>query len=125
MTESVLVIDNDPSIVELLSYLFQDEGLTVHTALDGADGVMLATAYKPDVIVCDLLMERLDGFQVLQTIRANPALSHATVIVVSAKCYKPDITRARELGADAFLVKPFNRHDILAAMNRVHDSRAA
>src|SRR5215475_1693925 len=60
MTESVLVIDNDASIVELLSYLFQQEGLTVHRALDGAEGVMLATAYKPDVIVCDLLMERLD-----------------------------------------------------------------
>ena len=125
MTESVLVIDNDPSIVELLSYLFQEEGLTVHRALDGAEGVMRATACKPDVIVCDLLMERLDGFQVLQAIRGNPELSHATLIVVSAKCYKPDIARARELGADAFLVKPFNRHDILAAMNRVHDSRAA
>src|SRR5262245_20522397 len=125
MTESVLVIDNDPSIVELLSYLFQDEGLTVHTALDGADGVMLATAHKPDVIVCDLLMERLDGFQVLQAIRANPELSHATVIVVSAKCYKPDIARAKELGADAFLVKPFDRHHLLAAMNRAHESKAA
>ena len=119
------MIDNDASMVELLSYLFQQEGLTVHRALDGAEGVMLANAYKPDVIVSDLLMERLDGFQVLQAIRGNPELSHATVIVVSAKCYKPDIARAKTLGADAFLVKPFDRHDLLAAMNRVHDSRAA
>jgi CheY-like chemotaxis protein len=125
MTESVLVIDNDASMVELLSYVFQQEGLTVHRALDGAEGVMLAAAYKPDVIVCDLLMGRLDGFQVLQAIRANPELSHTTVIVVSAKCYKPDIARAKALGADAFLVKPFDRHDLLAAMNRARDSRAA
>jgi phosphoribosyl 1,2-cyclic phosphodiesterase/ActR/RegA family two-component response regulator len=118
MTESVLVIDNDASTVELLSYLFQQEGFTVYTALDGAEGVALATSHTPDVIVCDLLMERMDGFQVLRAIRANPELSHSVVIVVSAKSYKPDIVRAKDLGADAFLVKPFDSHELLATVNR-------
>ncbi len=125
MTESVLVIDNDKSTVELLSYLFEHEGFTVYAALDGAEGVVLATAHKPDVIVCDLLMERMDGFQVLQTIRANPELSHSIVIVVSAKSYKPDIVRAKELGADAYLVKPFDSHELLATVNRRSGLRAA
>jgi phosphoribosyl 1,2-cyclic phosphodiesterase len=125
MTESVLVIENDASTVEFLSYIFEQQGLTVYTALDGAEGVALATAHKPAVIICDLLMEGMDGFQVLQTIRANPDLARAVLIVVSAKSYKPDIVRAKELGADEYIVKPFDTHELLAAVSRSRELRAA
>ena len=104
---TVLVIDNDASTVELLTYVFQHEGYTVYTALDGVAGLALAIAHKPDVVICDLLMDQMDGFQVLQTMRGHPDLARAVVIVVSAKTYKPDIDRATELGADAYVVKPF------------------
>jgi phosphoribosyl 1,2-cyclic phosphodiesterase len=69
-------------------------------------------------------MERMDGFQVLQTVRAHPELCRATVIVVSAKSYKPDIVRAKELGADAYLVKPIAIDELLATVHRSRASRA-
>lgn len=125
MTEAVLVIDNDASTVEMLAVLFQRAGYTVHTALDGAEGLALAIAHQPDVIVCDLLMERLDGFQLVQAIRARPELTRALVIVVSAKSYRPDIVRARELGADAYLVKPIVVDELLETVRRGRASRAA
>src|SRR5262249_11487951 len=105
--------------------LFDHEGFIVYTAGDGAEGVALAEVHKPDVIVCDLLMDRMDGFQVLQVVRALPQGARAIIIVVSAKSYKPDIDRAKELGADAYLVKPIAPDDLLAAMRRARQARTA
>src|SRR5262249_59086273 len=98
--------------------LFDRENFIVYTAGDGAEGVALATVHQPDVIVCDLLMDRMDGFRVLQLVRALPEGAGAIVIVVSAKSFKPDIARAKELGADAYLVKPIAPDDLLAAVRR-------
>ena len=120
-----VIIDNDASTVEMLSHLFRREGYTVYTAFDGAEGVALATAHRPDVIVCDLLMERMDGFQVVQAVRARPELSRTVVIVVSAKSYRPDIARARELGADAYLVKPIVLDELVATVRRGREARVA
>ena len=125
MTGSNLIIENDPDTVELLSLLFQREGFTVYTAGDGAAGVSLASAHKPDVIVCDLLMDRMDGFQVLQHVRGQVEGARPIIIVVSAKSYKPDIVRAKELGADEYLVKPIDPQDLLAAVQRGRRSRVA
>jgi phosphoribosyl 1,2-cyclic phosphodiesterase/CheY-like chemotaxis protein len=123
MTDSVLIIENDPSTRDLFSVLFQRAGFTVYAAPDGAEGLTLAAAHKPDVIICDLLMERMDGFQVVQAIRANPELARATIIVVSAKSYRPDIVRARELGADDYLVKPIVLDELLATVQRSREAR--
>src|SRR5687768_9689322 len=122
---SVLIIENDPDTMELLSLLFEREQFTVYTAADGADGVALASLHKPDVIVCDLLMDRMDGFQVLQQVRGQAGGARPIVIVVSAKSYKPDIVRARELGADEYLVKPIDPGHLLAAVQRERQARAA
>lgn len=125
MTDAVLVIENDASTVEMLSHLFRREGYTVYTALDGAEGLALATVHRPSVIICDLLMERMDGFQVVQAIRTHPELSRALIIVVSAKSYRPDILRARELGADAYLVKPIVIDELLETVRRGRESHLA
>jgi phosphoribosyl 1,2-cyclic phosphodiesterase/ActR/RegA family two-component response regulator len=123
--ESVLIIENDPDAMELLSLLFDREGFTVYTAGDGAQGVALARAHTPDVIVCDLLMDRMDGFHVLQAVRGQAELARTIIVVVSAKSYKPDIARATELGADAYLVKPITPDDLLAAVHRGRRARMA
>ena len=123
MKEAVLIIENDPDARELTSMLFEREGLIVYTASDGAEGVALAEVHKPDVIVCDLLMDRMDGFRVLQLVRALPEGARAIIVVVSAKSFKPDIDRAKELGADAYLVKPIVPDDLLAAVRRARQAR--
>jgi DNA-binding response OmpR family regulator len=110
---SVLIIDNDREIVDLLSYYFEEHGFAVDTAVDGHTGVALALLRKPDVIVCDIIMERMHGFEVIQKVRARPELADTLMIMVSAKSYKPDMDRARALGADHFVVKPFRCEDLL------------
>ena len=114
----ILVIDNDESIVEFLAYVLEDRGYIVHTALDGAAGMELALRHRPPVIICDLMMGQMHGFEVLQKIRAHPDLAGTVVIVASSKSYKPDMDRARELGASDYLVKPFRVEELLETIER-------
>jgi DNA-binding response OmpR family regulator len=111
---SVLIIDNDREIVDLLSFYFEEHGYVVDTAIDGHTGVALAQLRKPQVVICDIVMDRMHGFEVVQKLRARPELAGTLIIMVSAKSYKPDIERARALGADHFVVKPFRCDELLA-----------
>jgi len=110
---SVLIIDNDREIVDLLSFYFEEHGYAVDTAVDGHLGLALAFQRKPDAIVCDVIMDRMHGFEVIQKVRGRPELADTLLIMVSAKAYKPDMDRARALGADHFVVKPFRCDDLL------------
>ena len=110
---SVLIIDNDRDIVDLLAFFFEESGYVVETAVDGHTGVALAQLRKPDVVICDIVMERMHGFEVLEKLRARPEFAGTLIIIVSAKAYRPDMERARALGADHFVVKPFHCEDLL------------
>ena len=110
---SVLIIDNDREIVDLLSFFFEEHGFVVDSAVDGHTGVALAQLRRPDVVICDIIMDRMHGFEVIQKLRARPELADTLVIMVSAKAYKPDMDRAKALGADHFVVKPFRCDDLL------------
>lgn len=118
MNKTVLVIDNDEALVEMESFYFSEQGYTVYTAFDGDVGVKLALQHKPSAIVCDLIMEEMHGFEVLRTLRENPDMKHTVVIMTSAKAYKPDIDRARDLGATDYVVKPFRTDELLALIER-------
>jgi phosphoribosyl 1,2-cyclic phosphodiesterase/CheY-like chemotaxis protein len=123
MRDSVLVIDNDPNIVDLLSYFFERRGYTVHAALNGAEGLRQAHEHHPGVVICDVIMEPIHGFQVLEDIRARRELDHTVVIMVSAKSFRPDIERALELGADDYVVKPFLMEELLQTVQHRSASR--
>jgi DNA-binding response OmpR family regulator len=116
--KTLLVIDNDESLVDIESFYFSAQGYTVYTAFDGDIGVKLALLHKPSAIVCDMIMGEMHGFEVLRTLRANSEMKHTVVIMTSAKAYKPDIDRARELGATDYVVKPFRTDDLLALIER-------
>ena len=123
MPESVLVIDNDESLVEFLAFVFEDKGFTVYTAFDGRVGLDLARTHRPAVIVTDLMMDELHGLEVVQQVRKEPGMADTIVIVMSAKTYKPDIQRTREAGADGYIVKPFKSEEILALVERLLAAR--
>ena len=118
---SVLIIDNDREIVDLLSFFFEEHGFVVDSAVDGHTGVALAQLRRPDAVICDIIMDRMHGFEVIQKLRSRPELADTLVIMVSAKAYKPDMDRAKALGADHFVVKPFRCDDLL----RLIDAAAA
>jgi DNA-binding response OmpR family regulator len=118
MDKTILVIDNDESLVDLSEFYFSENGYTVYTAADGDEGVRLALEHKPAAIICDVIMGVMHGFEVLRTLRAHAEMKKTVIIITSAKAYKPDIDRAMELGATDYVVKPFRTDELLALVER-------
>jgi DNA-binding response OmpR family regulator len=104
----VLVVDDDDDMRELMVMLLGDS-YDVAAARDGAEGLEMARRLRPDLVVLDLLMPRMHGFEVCQKIRADAALKAVKVLISSSKSYRHDVTTAvEETGADGYIVKPFD-----------------
>ena len=96
-----------------MQIVFEREGFDVSLASDGSDGIRLALMSPPNIIILDIMMEGLHGFEVCKMLRANSSMQRTAIIIVSGKSYKPDIDRAMELGADSYVVKPFSPKELL------------
>ena len=107
----VLVVDDEPAIVRLVRATLERDGLTVVTAGRGEDAVTLVSEERPDLVVLDVMMPGIDGFETLRRIRAQ---SQVPVILVTARVADADKLRGFQNGADDYLTKPFN-HDELSA----------
>jgi DNA-binding response OmpR family regulator len=118
MDKTLLIIENDETLVDVALFYFSEQGYTVYTAFDGDEGVKMALQYKPAAIICDLIMGEMHGFDVLRTLRAHPETKNAIIIMTSSKAYKPDIDRARELGATDYVVKPYRTDELMAVIER-------
>ena len=101
----ILIIEDDEFLRSLTAKRLEKEGYGVEVGVDGESGVAVAEAKNPDLILLDLLLPGLDGFEVLKRVRANPALKTVPVIIFSNLGQKEDIERAKSLGADDFLIK--------------------
>lgn len=106
MNKKVLIVDDEDFLRSFYSHYFVRKGFTVLEADNGLDGVSIAEAEKPELILLDLIMPGMHGFAVCKQLRENPAFNDTTIIITSAKSYKPDIDKALELGADAYVIKP-------------------
>lgn len=126
MTEPLkaLVVDDEESLRRLLVLRFEQEGFSVLSADNGKDGLRIAEEEKPQVIILDIIMPQMHGFEVIQKIRQNPALDKTVVVMTSAKSYKPDIDAARRLGADDYCIKPTDFDDLIDVVRRHMKQRA-
>jgi DNA-binding response OmpR family regulator len=114
---TVLVVDDDPVIVKLLQVNFEMEGYDVITAGDGQEGLDRARADRPDAIVLDVMMPKLNGLQVAEMLKADEATRSIPIILLSAKAQSTDIAAGKEI-ADEYMTKPF---DPLELLDRVAD----
>ncbi|HIK10555.1 MAG TPA: response regulator [Oscillatoriaceae cyanobacterium M33_DOE_052] len=112
----ILVIEDDQFVRENILELLEAEEFATVGAENGTAGVLLATAEKPDLIICDVMMPELDGFGVLQELRSQEATATIPFIFLTAKADQIDQRQGMELGADDYLTKPFTRADILKAI---------
>jgi len=101
----VLFVEDDPLIVKIYSTRLSADGHTVITALNGADGLRLADEQKPDLIVLDIMMPKMDGFEVLQKLRAIPAFVSTPVLLYSNLGKEEERTKAITMGATEYIVK--------------------
>ncbi|MEQ1789754.1 MAG: PleD family two-component system response regulator [Rickettsiales bacterium] len=108
MTAQILVVDDVPANVKLLEAKLTSEYYEVLTAVDGFDALEKAKKYKPDIILLDVMMPGMDGFEACQKLKADPDLSHIPVVMVTALSEKSDRLKGLESGADDFITKPIN-----------------
>lgn len=119
----VLVVDDDEDMRELVRILLRGK-YEVTSAQDGAEGLERALLERPDLVVLDLLMPKMHGFEVCRRLRADPSLGGTGILIMSSKSYPHDIrTAIEEAGADDYIVKPFENADFQARVAAVLGKR--
>jgi len=117
----VLVVDDDGSIRSLLEMTFMTEGLEVQTARNGQEGLEAALLDPPDCIVLDVMMPVMDGWETAERLKANERTREVPIIFLSARTQDSDLSRGRELGAAAYVTKPFDVADLAELVHELVD----
>ena len=115
----VLVVEDEPHIAEAIRFILRRDGWAVETANDGAQALARVAADRPDVVLLDLMLPGQSGLDVLQALRAQPALADLPVILLTARGQAGARDLAREYGASLYMSKPFANGDLLAAVRQL------
>jgi len=118
MSKTILIVDDEAYIVTSLEYVMQSAGFEVAVAFDGEEALAKVTEKVPDLMILDLMMPKLDGFEVCEKIRENPLWKGIRIIILTAKGRDIERKKGMSLGADDYMTKPFSTRDIL---NRVKE----
>ena len=116
MIKTVLLAEDEPNIVESLTFLLERAGFQIKVANDGRQALNTALEQLPAVLVLDLMLPELDGYEVLRRLRADPRGKKLPVLMLTAKGQRIDRETALECGADLFMTKPFANSEITAAV---------
>ena len=113
MSKTVLIADDEPNIVISLEFLLEQDGYRVLVARDGNEALEAIAREVPDLVLLDIMLPRLSGYDVCQRIRQNPAWAKVRVIMLTARGREVEVTKGLALGADAYVTKPFSTRDLL------------
>ncbi len=120
MKKRVLCIEDQSEMVDLFRLILEQDNFQVSGAMGGADGLARARAQKPDVILLDLMMPEMDGWEVFKQLKADPATQHIPVIVVTARSENIDRLLGLHIAkVDDYVTKPFGPKELLDSVNRV------
>lgn len=115
----ILVVDDIATNIVLIKTLLRGKNYEVLSALSGKEALALSEELVPDVIILDLMMPQMDGYEVLARLRSNEKTKHIKVIILSAISKKEDINKAMELGADFYLTKPVVAHILFETIDKM------
>ena len=119
MAPRILIVDDEPNIVISLEYLMKREGFEATAVADG-DAALRALAGEPaDLVILDLMLPKVNGFDVCRRIRADPRWGKARILMLTAKGRETDVARGMRLGADAYVTKPFATRDLVAQVRKL------
>ena len=122
MPKKILAVDDERHIVRLVEVNLQRAGYEVVTAYDGKEALEKVKSENPDLVVLDVMMPYMDGFEVLQNLKKNPATRDIPVIMLTAKAQDADVFRGWQSGVDCYLTKPFNPRELTAFVKRILES---
>jgi DNA-binding response OmpR family regulator len=114
MSKTVLIADDEPNIVISLEFLLEQAGYRVLVAHDGQEALEAIRRQPPDLVLLDVMLPRLSGFDVCQKIRENPDWQHMRIVMLTAKGREVEISKGLALGANAYITKPFSTQELLA-----------
>ncbi len=113
MSAKILIADDEPNILISLEYLMKREGFEVHLARDGNEALALLQRERPQLLLLDVMMPHKNGFEVCQALRADEALRHTLVLMLTAKGRETDVAKGLGVGADAYMTKPFSTKELV------------
>ena len=121
MPARVLIVDDEANIVISLEFLMEQAGYTVAVARNGNEALEQIEQFRPDLILLDVMLPGVNGFDILQRVRQQPERRNMAIIMLTAKGREVEVTKGLALGADAYITKPFSTRDLLAEVRRQLD----
>lgn len=119
MSATILIADDEPNILISLEFLMQREGYRVLVARDGTQALAAVQEHRPDLVLLDVMMPGLSGFEVCQAVRADESLRQTRILMLSAKGRDTDIAKGRALGVDDYMTKPFSTRELVARVREM------
>lgn len=119
MTKRVLIADDEPNIVASLEFLMEQAGFEVMLAANGQEALELVASFRPDLVLLDVMMPVKNGYEVCQHLKGDPATRGVKVILLSAKGRDVEVAKGLELGADAYVTKPFSTRELVAKVKEL------
>jgi DNA-binding response OmpR family regulator len=123
-TRKVLIVDDEPNIVTALEFLFRRSGYEVQMAANGAEALERVDAWRPDVVLLDVMMPVRSGYEVCQKLRERPDLAPVKIVMLSAKGSEAEVNKGLSLGADLYITKPFSTQELVSTINRLFEAGA-
>ncbi len=125
MNQKILIVDDEPHIIMLLENRLKQSGYEVSTAADGEEGLEKAKKEKPDLIILDLMLPKMDGYKVCSLLKVDTRYKKIPIILFTARALDSDELLGFECGADAYITKPFDPEELLAKIKELIDLAAA
>ena len=114
MAKKVLIVDDELNITISVEFLMRREGFDVSVAKDGEEGLSMIRSWMPDLVLLDVMMPKMDGFEVCRTVRADASLSGVRIVMLTAKGREAEVEKGLSLGADAYIPKPFSTSELVS-----------
>lgn len=109
----ILIVDDEPNILMSLEFLMKKKGYEVYIARDGAEALDIISVERPNIIILDIMMPNVDGYEVCQSVKQDDALKDTKVIFLSAKSKEEDVKKGYDVGADLYVTKPFSTRELI------------
>ena len=119
MPKEILIVDDEPGIVVPIQFLMEKQGYHVMTANRGEDALDLIYHYKPDLVLLDIMLPGIDGYEVCEIVRLNPDYRDVKIVFFTAKGRETEIAKGLALGADAYITKPFSNAALVATVKEI------
>ena len=122
MSRKILIVDDEPSIIVPLQFLMQQNGFETVVAFSGEEAMEIISDAPPDLILLDIMLPIIDGFEVCQRVRENPQWNTIKIILLTALGGEANVAKGMALGADAYITKPFSNAEVSEKVNALLES---